>query len=91
MALCKWQGGACERETLDPSGLCSKHREPDVKREVKPRLVRLADFMAEGLEKEAARIPQGHPNAEDCRRLAKIFRESRRTDMIRVWEETPQK
>jgi hypothetical protein len=26
MALCKWHGGACERETLDPSRLCSEHR-----------------------------------------------------------------
>jgi hypothetical protein len=26
MALCKWEGGACERETDDKSGLCSKHR-----------------------------------------------------------------
>jgi hypothetical protein len=26
MALCKWQGGACDRETPHPSGLCEKHR-----------------------------------------------------------------
>jgi hypothetical protein len=26
MALCKWNGGACERETNHPSGICDKHR-----------------------------------------------------------------
>jgi hypothetical protein len=26
MALCKWQGGACNRETDHASGLCSQHR-----------------------------------------------------------------
>jgi hypothetical protein len=31
MTLCKWNGGACERETSHPSGMCDLHRE-----EVKP-------------------------------------------------------
>ncbi len=31
MALCKWEGGACERETDDKSGLCSLHRRDLVK------------------------------------------------------------
>ena len=26
MALCKWNGGACNRETLHPSGICDMHR-----------------------------------------------------------------
>lgn len=26
MALCKWNGGACERETNHPSGICDMHR-----------------------------------------------------------------
>jgi hypothetical protein len=26
MTLCKWNGGACERETAHPSGICEKHR-----------------------------------------------------------------
>ena len=24
--LCKWNGGACERETRHPSGICDMHR-----------------------------------------------------------------
>jgi hypothetical protein len=27
VALCKWQGGACNRETNHRSGLCEKHRQ----------------------------------------------------------------
>jgi len=26
MALCKWNGGACDRETNHPSGICQMHR-----------------------------------------------------------------
>lgn len=26
MALCKWNGGACNRETNHPSGICDMHR-----------------------------------------------------------------
>jgi hypothetical protein len=26
MTLCKWNGGACERETNHRSGICDKHR-----------------------------------------------------------------
>jgi hypothetical protein len=26
MALCRWNGGACDREANHPSGICDKHR-----------------------------------------------------------------
>jgi len=26
MALCKWNGGACDRETNHPTGICDQHR-----------------------------------------------------------------
>lgn len=57
--------------------------------EMKPRLIRGDDFVAETLEAMASRIPEGHPDADHCRRMAKLFRESGRTGMIRVWEEAP--
>lgn len=58
--------------------------------ETKPRLVRLDDFLAEGIEAQARGIPPEHPDAEACRRMAKVFRESGRTKMIKVWEEVSQ-
>ena len=54
--------------------------------DVKPRLVRADDFIAESLEKRASQMPQGS-DADDCRRMAQIFRNSNRTGMVRVWEE----
>ena len=56
--------------------------------EIKPRLVRADNFIAESLEKRANQMPQGFV-ADDVRRLAKLFRNSGRTGMLGVWEETP--
>src|SRR5712691_3654570 len=50
-----------------------------------PRLVRADDFVAEWLEKRAKEIPD-EVQAEHCKRLAKLLRESGRTGMLRVWE-----
>jgi len=57
-------------------------------KEQKAQPVRNDDYMAEQLEKRAAEVPS---EAEACRRMAKIFRESGRTMMIRVQEVPAQK
>jgi hypothetical protein len=57
---------------------------------IQGRLVRADDFVAESLEAQAKGIPNGHPDQEHCLRMAKLFRESGRTGMIRVWEEVPE-
>lgn len=45
--------------------------------------------MAEGLEKRANEVPD-QVEAENCKRMAKVFRESGRTTMLRI-SEVPEK
>jgi hypothetical protein len=60
--------------------------------EVKPRIIRADDFVAESLETEAKGMPPSYKERADIlRNAAKIFRESKSTKMIRVWEEEPEK
>jgi hypothetical protein len=53
-----------------------------------PRLLRADDFVAETYEKWASNLP---PSQKELGayylRTAKMFRESGRTGMVRVWEE----
>ena len=55
--------------------------------EVKPRIVRADDFVAEQLEEIAGRLPPSEKaQAEYLRGAAKRFRDSERTGMVRIWE-----
>jgi hypothetical protein len=54
MSLCKWQGGACERETDHASGLCSQHRSE------------VPIVGTGGLPKDTARLGQFLKNLETC-------------------------
>jgi hypothetical protein len=57
--------------------------------EMKPRLVRVVDFVAESLEKEASFIPDGDKDRRDAiLNMAKVMRASTNPKMVRVWEET---
>jgi len=60
--------------------------------ELKPRFVRVDDFVAESLEAEANRLPPSERTRADIlREQARIFRTSGNPRMVRVWEEPPQK
>lgn len=53
-----------------------------------PRLLRGDDFVAETYEKWAANLPPSQKElAAYYLRTGKMFRESGRTGMVRVWEE----
>ena len=53
-----------------------------------PRILRADDFVAETYEKWAANLPASEKErAAYYLRTAKMFRESGRTGMVRVWEE----
>jgi hypothetical protein len=53
-----------------------------------PRLLRADDFVAETYESLAAKLPPSQKSlAEHHLRTAKMFRESGRPGMVRVWEE----
>ncbi len=53
-----------------------------------PRILRADDFVAEAYEKWAANLPASEKErAAYYLRTAKMFRESGRTGMVRVWEE----
>lgn len=57
-------------------------------KKIKPRVVRVDDFIAEGIEAEAKRIPKSDKVMADLlRKSAKLFRNSKNPKMIRVWEE----
>ena len=57
--------------------------------EVKPRLVRVDDFVAESLEARANSLPPSEKaQANNWRDVAKKLRASGNTRMVRVWEET---
>lgn len=76
MALCKWNGGACERETNDPSGLCSKHRpQPST---LDKFLLALKDCVGVTIWQGApAFVYQGAPyNLEPCMFDAAILQEA---------------
>ena len=49
-----------------------------------PRLMRAHDYIAEYLEKRAARMPEG-PERDHTLRMAMLFRTSSDTAMVRVW------
>ena len=49
-----------------------------------PRLMRAHDYIAEYLEKRAARMPEG-PERDHSLRMAMLFRTSSSTAMVRVW------
>jgi hypothetical protein len=52
-----------------------------------PRLMRADDFVAESLENMAAKLPPSQKaKADHMREDAKMFRESGRPGMIRLWE-----
>ena len=56
--------------------------------EIKPRLVRVDDFVAETLESEADMMPPWTKfQAGVWRDVAKDLRASENTKMVRVWEE----
>jgi len=53
-----------------------------------PRLLRADDFVAETYEKWAANLPSSQKSlGEYYLRVAKTFRESGRTGMVRLWEQ----
>jgi hypothetical protein len=57
--------------------------------EMKPRLVRVVDFVAESLEQEAAKMPPSYKDRADAlRAAAKMYRELDNPRMIRVWEDS---
>jgi hypothetical protein len=59
-----------------------------MQQEMKPRLVRVDDFVAETLEAHADKMPPwAKSQAENWRDVAKDLRESESTKMVRVWEE----
>jgi hypothetical protein len=60
-----------------------------MEKHAEPRVVRVDDFVAESLEEEANRMPPSYKAQADLlRQQAKNFRESGRTNMVRIWEET---
>jgi hypothetical protein len=55
--------------------------------ELKPRLVRVVDFVAESLEAEAAKMPPSYKvQADSLRAAAKLYRELDNPKQVRVWE-----
>lgn len=59
---------------------------------MKPRLVRVVDFVAESLEEEAAKMPQSYKaQADILRKAAAEYRKINNSKMVRVWEEEPKK
>jgi hypothetical protein len=56
--------------------------------EMKPRIVRVIDFVAESIENEAN---ANKDRADILRNAAKIYRESTNQKTIRVWEDQPEK
>jgi hypothetical protein len=56
--------------------------------DIKPRWVRLDDFVAETLEAKADKMPPwAKSQADSWRNVAKDLRESESTKIVRVWEE----
>jgi len=59
-----------------------------MQQEVKPRLVRVDDFVAETLEAHADKMPPwAKSQAEIWRDIAKDLRESESTKIVWLWEE----
>ena len=59
-----------------------------MQQDIKPRLVRVDDFVAETLEAEADSMsPSEISQADIWRDVAKDLRASKNTRMVRVWEE----
>ncbi len=59
--------------------------------EVKRRLVRVSDFVAESLEAEADRMPPSYrEQADSLRRSASLMRQVGSKKLVRVWEEPAQ-
>jgi hypothetical protein len=55
--------------------------------DIKPRLVRVDDFVAETLEAKADKMPPWAKSQADKRDVAKDLRTSENTKFVRVWEE----
>jgi hypothetical protein len=56
--------------------------------DIKPRWVRLDDFLAETLEAKADKMPPwAKSQADSWRNVSKDLRESESTKIVRVWEE----
>ena len=56
--------------------------------EIRTRLVRVVEFVAEGLEEEANRLPPSRKSeADSFRRMAEILRSSDNPRLVRVSEE----
>ncbi|MGD0228330.1 MAG: hypothetical protein ABSF71_39005 [Terriglobia bacterium] len=56
--------------------------------EMKPRLIRVDDYVAEILEGDADRLPPSmKEQAEVYRQMAQRFRQSDNQKMVRIWEE----
>ncbi len=59
---------------------------------MKPRLVRVVDFVAELLEAEAAKMPASYKDQADIlRNSAAEYRKIDNPKMVRLWEEKPKK
>lgn len=55
---------------------------------VNPRVIRVADFVAESLEAEANKLPPSRKDqADSLRKQAAIMRESADTKTVKIWEE----
>jgi hypothetical protein len=53
-----------------------------------PRAMRVDDFIADSLEREAGRIPPSHcPEVEALLQHASLLRSSQNSKMILIWEE----
>jgi hypothetical protein len=58
-----------------------------VKQSYQRTRIRVDDYIADSLEREASLMPPGFEgNAEILRQQAKFFRESARTEMVTVWK-----
>jgi hypothetical protein len=56
--------------------------------DIKPRFVRVDDFVVETLEAKAGKMPPwAKSQADNWRDVAKDLRASESTKMVRVWEE----
>jgi hypothetical protein len=57
-----------------------------MKKDATPRVIRVADFVAESLEAEANKLPHSRKDQADLlRKQAAIMRESEDTKMVKIW------
>lgn len=53
MTLCKWQGGTCDRETSDPSGLCTLHRPKKARPDLEDYILKVREWDETGRTNKA--------------------------------------